>query len=132
MTSATPLAPTPTIFERLGGSDGIAGLVDDIVDAHMQNPTIRARFLPIKEDPQRLATTKQHLCHFIAAGTGGPAQYAGRSMPEAHRGMNVSAQEYMAAVDDIMAVLGRHGIDEATQNDVLAIAYRLKADIVGL
>ena len=50
-------------------------------------------------------------------------------MPDAHRGMNLSAAEYVAAIDDILTVLGTHGIDEQSQKDVLAIAYSLKGQI---
>lgn len=119
-----------SLFERLGGSKGIANLVDDIVAAHMEHPTIKARFLPFASQPERLAEIKQHLCHFFESGSGGPAEYKGRTMPEAHNGMNINASEYMAAIDDIMQVLRRHDIDEQTQKDVLAIAYSLKDDIV--
>ena len=51
-------------------------------------------------------------------------------MRAAHRGMNVNEQEYVAVMDDILCVLGKHGIDEATKKDVLAILYSLKDDIV--
>jgi hemoglobin len=121
-----------SLYERLGGAKGISALVDDIVDAHMVHPAIKARFLPLQEKPERLKEVKQHLCHFIGAGTGGPEQYTGKSMPEAHRGMNISEAEYMAALDDIMLVLERHGIDEQTRKDVLAIGYGLKQDILRL
>jgi hypothetical protein len=42
-------------------------------------------------------------------------------MREAHRGMNISEAEFVAAVDDILAALQRHGIDQSTQKDILAI-----------
>lgn len=119
-----------TLYERLGAAKGIAKLVDDIVDAHMVNPVIKARFLPYREDSQHLSQLKQQLCNFLGMGSGGPEQYQGRSMVEAHRGMNVNATEYIAVVDDIMAVLGKHRIDEQTKKDVLAIAYSLKGEIV--
>jgi len=121
---------TPLLFERLGGTPGINALVDDIVALHMENPAIRVRFRPYLETPDTLATTKQHLCAFLEAGSGGTAQYAGRSMPDAHRGMNISEAEYMAAIDDILAALRKHNIDEQSQKDVLAIAYSLKGDII--
>jgi hemoglobin len=89
-----------------------------------------ARFLPYRDDPDHLATVKQHLRNFLGAGSGGPEHYAGRSMPEAHRGMNVSAGEYMAGLDDILGSLDKHGIDEQTRKDVLAIAYSLKDEII--
>lgn len=119
-----------TLFERLGGSAGIHALVDDIVSLHMENPAIKARFQPYLSTPDKLEATKRHLCAFLEAGSGGPAAYTGRSMPDAHRGMNINASEYMAALDDILAALRKHGIDEQTQTDVLAIAYSLKGDIL--
>jgi len=121
---------TASLYERLGGAQGISVLVDEIVELHMSNPAIKARFLPQKDDLAHLAQVKQHTCNFLGAGSGGPEQYKGRSMKEAHRGMNVSEAEYMAAVDDILAALQKHGVDEQSQKDVLAIAYSLKADII--
>ena len=118
------------LFRRLGGPEGIAAIVDDIVVAHSENPVIRARFLPIVGDAARLAVIKRHTCQFLEMGGGGPAAYEGRSMPDAHRGMNINAEEYLAAVDDILMVLTRRGLDEQTRNDVLVIAYGLKATIL--
>jgi hemoglobin len=119
-----------TLYERLGSAKGIAALVDDIVEAHMANPVISARFLPYRSQPERLAAVKQHTRNFFGAGTGGPEKYEGRDMRTAHRGMNVNAEEYMATVDDILATLEKHRIDEATRKDVLAIAWSLKGDIM--
>ena len=121
-----------TLYRRLGGTEGIASLVDDLVVAHLENPTIKARFLPYLSDPARVSVIKQHTCQFLESGGGGPAKYEGRSMPDAHRGMNISAAEYMAATDDILLVLRKHDIDEQTQKDVLWIAYSLKAGIVNV
>jgi hemoglobin len=119
-----------SLYERLGGAKGIAALVDDIVEAHMANPVISARFLPYRSQPERLAAVKQHTRNFLGAGTGGLEKYEGRDMRTAHRGMNVNAEEYMATVDDILATLEKHRIDEAARKDVLAIAWSLKGDIM--
>ena len=119
-----------SLFERLGGSSGIDALVDDIVALHMENPVIRARFRPYLETPDKLATTKLHLRSFLEAGSGGTAQYTGRSMQDTHRGMNINEAEYMAATDDILSALREHKVDEQTQKDVLAIAYSLKEEIL--
>lgn len=119
-----------SLFQRLGGTSGINKLVEDIVALHMENPTIKARFRPYLEQADRLAIIKGHLCTFLEAGSGGSAAYQGRDMRTTHRGMNISAEEYMAAVDDIIAVLKKHSIDEQSQKDVLAIAWSLKPDII--
>lgn len=131
MTNPAPATATPTLYDRLGGQSGIEAIVHDIVEAHMINPVIAPRFTPYRETPETLATVKGHLANFLAEGTGGPAAYQGRSMPEAHRGMNISTAEYVAAVDDIVQTLDAHSIDAETQQAVLAIAYSLKGEIVG-
>ena len=118
------------LYERLGGATGIATLVDDIVEAHMNNPLVKARFLPYRDDPDRVAGVKRHTRNFLGAGSGGPEQYKGRSMPETHRGMNISAEEYMAVIDDILSALDKNKIDEQSRKDVLAIAYSLKDQIM--
>lgn len=119
-----------SLYERLGGRKGITALIDDIVEAHMQNPLIQVRFLPYKEDPENLKMIKRHLVEFFCAGSGGEEAYTGRDMESAHRGMNISEAEYMAATDDILKTLDKHGIDEASKKDVLAIAYSLKEQIM--
>ena len=121
-----------TLYQRLGGSSGINALVTDIVALHMENPVIRARFRPYLETPEKLEITKKHLCAFLEAGSGGTAKYTGRTMRDTHRGMNINEAEYMATIDDILTALRKHGIDEQTQKDVLAIAYSLKGEILHL
>lgn len=128
--SAKTLPPEKTLFERLGGTEGISAIVDDVVEAHVNNPAIGARFKPIMDEPERLAKIRQHTIDFFSAGSGGPVVYTGRDMPSAHRGMNISAAEYMHVVDDIMGVLEIHNIDEESKKDVLAILWSLKQTIM--
>ncbi len=119
-----------SLYESLGGSVGIAAIVDDVVEEHMKNPAISARFLPYKDEPERLAALKKHTVDFFSAGSGGPVVYKGRDMPTAHKGMNITPAEYQHTVDDIMKVLGEHNIDEQSKVNVLAILSSLKDSIV--
>lgn len=118
------------LFERLGGTAGISRIVDDVVETHMNNSFISARFLPYKEQPERLKIIKQHTVDFFSAGSGGPITYKGRDMPTAHKGMNINPAEYMHVVDDIMQVLQKHTIDDQSQKDVLHILWSLKGMII--
>ena len=119
-----------TLFERLGGREGIVKIVDDVVENHMNNPAVNVRFLPYKEDPEGLAQIKNHTVDFFSAGSGGPATYNGREMHVVHRGMNISHAEYMHVTDDIMEVLDKHKIDDESKKDVLAIVWSLKETII--
>ena len=117
---------TTSLYQRLGGADGMARLVDDVVAAHLANPLIKTRFEQIKD----MAHTKQLVREFFTAGSGGPANYTGKGMIGAHKGMNISEQEYLSAMDDIFGVMTKNGIDDDAKKDVLAILYSLKGEII--
>lgn len=118
------------LFDRLGGTMGITSIVDDVVEEHMKNPAIQARFLPYKDQQEKLAIIKQHTVEFFSAGSGGPVVYNGKDMPSTHKGMNINPTEYMHVVDDILIVLRKHKKDEETQKDVLHILWSLKDAII--
>lgn len=119
-----------SLFNRLGGTEGISMIVDDTVENHMNNPNINARFLPYKDRPEQMNLIKQHTIDFFSAGSGGPAIYSGKDMVTAHKGMNISHAEYMHTIDDIFMALDKHAIDEDTKKDVLFILWSLKNMII--
>jgi hemoglobin len=51
-------------------------------------------------------------------------------MLTAHKGMNISEQEYLAVMDDIVGAMDKNKLDESTKNDVIAILYSLKENII--
>jgi len=121
---------TKTLFERLGSREGIAIIVNDALENHMNNPNINARFLPYKNRPEYLAVVKQHTIDFFIMGSGGPSAYKGRDMTTTHTGMNINPGEYMYVIDDIFDALDKNGIDEDSKKDVLAILWSLKGMIL--
>ena len=121
-----------TLYERLGELQGITKLVDDVVDLHMSNPQVSPRFLPFKDQPERLSTIKQHTVNFFCAGSGGPQEYKGRDMVSTHKGMNISEQEFLAVIDDILGAMEKNGYQDEDKKDVLAILYSLKEGVIRL
>ena len=115
-----------SLYERLGGETGVRKLANDIADNHMDNPLIKTRF-DIVDDMDK---TKQLVFEFIAAGTGGPQSYTGRDMLSAHKGMNISEQEFIAVVDDILNAMDKNNLGEREKNEMLAIGYSLKDEII--
>lgn len=121
-----------TLYERLGEFNGITKLVDDVVSIHMTNPSVSPRFLPLKDQPEHLKMIKQHTVNFFCAGSGGPQEYKGRDMVSTHKGMNISEQEFLAVVDDIMEAMDNNNYQEEDKKDVLAILYSLKEGVIRL
>ena len=116
---------TESLYQRLGGADGLSKIVKCALDNHLKNPVVSTRF-------QGSDMNKLHrlAVEFFGMGSGGPEQYTGRDMKTAHQGMNISEQEFVAVIDDILQALDDNDIDGATRNEVLGILYSMKGDIV--
>jgi hemoglobin len=63
-------------------------------------------------------------------GAGGPQKYEGRDMRTVHAGMNISEQELIATIDDFVAAMKDQGAGAAEVNEVVAILYSLKAEVL--
>ncbi len=121
-----------SLYDRLGGADGISSIVDDIIAQHLKNPVVSEQFTYLANDPKKMEMVKVHLRDFLGMGTGGSEQYTGKSVPDAHQGMNVSTEEFVSAVDDILLVLNDHGVSDQTKKDMLYILYSFKGQVIGL
>lgn len=108
---------TISLYQRLGGDEGIARLVDDVIAAHLANPLVKTRFEEIRD----MTHTKQLVSEFFTAGLGSPPTYTGKGMLGAHKGPSVSEQEFQAAINDIVGAMNKNGMDEGSKNDILAI-----------
>ena len=116
---------TSSLYERLGRHDGIARITRTLLDNHMANPLVNARY-----GTSDLPKVEQRVIEFFCAGAGGPEAYTGKDMVATHKGMNVNEQEFVAVIDDAMAALATHDIDPTTRNEVLGILWSLKGEIV--
>lgn len=66
----------------------------------------------------------------ICEATGGPCSYTGRDMKEAHTHMGVTAAEFDAQVDALVASLNHFDVPQAEQDELLALLAPMRDDIV--
>jgi len=119
-----------SIYEKLGGEEGISGAVEQIVAKHLENEQIKHYFLALKENPEYFEQFKQHVKDFLGAGTGGGTEYKGRDMVGAHTGLNISEADFLAAIDDILFVLDANKVDRVSRNELLAVLYSMKDAVI--
>ena len=115
-----------TLYERLGRREGITRITADLMKNHLANPMVKTRY----ENSEDLARVERRAVEFFCAGTGGPETYTGQDMVATHKGMNISEQEFMSVIDDVMDALQKNAIDEATRNEVLAILWSMRTEVV--
>ena len=114
-----------SLYERLGGEEKIRKIATTLFDIHAKNPTISARYENSERDK-----VIQLVFEFLCSATGGPQEYTGRDMLTVHRGMNISEQEFMAVLDDILVALQAHGVGQREQEELLLANYNLRKDII--
>ena len=119
-----------TIYEKLGGAEGISSAVDQIVARHLENEDIKHYFIPLTENPEYFEQFKQHVKDFLGAGTGGGTEYTGRDMAGAHNGLNISESEFLSGLDDILFVLDANNVDRVSRNELLATLYSMKDAVI--
>ncbi len=113
-----------SLYERLGGTEGIGSIAKDLVHNHLANPAVATRF-----EGKDVDTLINGAATFFIAGTGGPDVYKGKDMLATQKGMNISATEFMAALNDALAALEKNGVGQREQEEVLFILYSMRSDI---
>ena len=114
-----------SLFERLGGKNAITSVVEDFVARCAGDTRINKKF--VRTDIPRL---RSMLIDQVSEASGGPARYTGRDMKTTHDGMKVTAGEFDALVEDLVATLNRFGVGKREQDELLGILGPLRSDIV--
>lgn len=98
---------------------------NDIIDNHLANKAIATRI-----SNSKVSKIKNAAATFFISGTGGPDVYKGKDLLAAHKGMNISALEFMAVLDDALAALKTNKIAQRELEEVLFILYSMRSQIV--
>ncbi len=114
-----------SLYERLGGTDGIQRIANVLVDNHAANPVTAARFVDTDLDK-----AKKGAAEFFISGTGGPNVYTGLDMVAVHRGMNISETELVAVLSDALDALRKNNVGQREQEEVLFILFSMRDDVL--
>lgn len=116
-------------YQRIGGGRAVSAVVDRFYESVLADPQLAPFF--VESDMNRL---KRHQVLLISQVMGGPADYDGRSLREAHSGMNIKSDDFDRVVTHLVTalqeasvpdeVIGRLGtqLGEAQKDVVEAVA----------
>jgi hemoglobin len=123
--SVSAFAQQKSLYDRLGGKDAIAAVVDDFAGNVLADTRINKKFA--KSDPARLLA---NLKDFVCFATGGPCKYTGLSMKESHKNMGSTAGEFNALVEDLVKTLDKFNVGDQEKKELLGALAGLRGDIV--
>ena len=133
-----------TLYERLGGEKGLAAIVEDFVPRAIADPRVnwerkgvtqggisinRNKSVTWDANKGNIATLKKHMVEFLSVATGGPPQYGGKEMKQAHAGLHITNAEFDASVGDLKATLDKLQVPNPEQKELLAIIESTRAQI---
>ncbi len=133
-----------SLFERLGGDEGIKLIVEDFLARALADPRVnwerkgitqgglsinRSKSVEWKPSGENIAKLKTHLAQFLSLATGGPAKYEGRDMQEVHAGMHITNAEFDATIGDLKATLDKLGVAIDEQKELMAIVESTRPQI---
>jgi truncated hemoglobin YjbI len=124
-------AKPATLWDRLGGPNNVAKVVDDFVSRASKDDRVdftRKGKYPLNDE--KVKQLKKELIDFVSQATAGPRGYTGENMKKAHEGMEITDKQFDAAVEDLKEALDKYVTDKAAMNELLKTVKSTRSAIV--
>ncbi len=119
-----------SLYERLGGYNAIAAVVDDFVGRLVADKQLGRFFVGHSTNSKK--KQRQLIVDMICEATGGPCIYTGRDMKTTHTGLNITESDWQVGVKLLTATLDKFKVPQKERDDVFGAVSGLKPDIVGI
>jgi hemoglobin len=116
------------LYQRLGGYDAISAVVGDFAERLFADPKLERFFGGMSTDTRK--RFKQLNVELVCSATGGPCEYLGRSMPQAHQGSNIRDADFDQVAAHLVATLDKFKVPKKEKDELLAIVGGLRPAIV--
>jgi hemoglobin len=141
--------PAPTLYDRLGKTEGISNIVDALIanvgaETATTNSVMLRSHKPMLDavngvsgvnggaptDPTRLQRLRNNVIDQLGEATGGPLTYKGKSMLVAHTGMAVTNNEFSVWRKQLEASLNTNKVSETDKAALYVIIDKMHDDVV--
>lgn len=120
--------PATSLYQRMGGYDVIAAVIDDLFAILHADPDF-ARFFGGRSEDSAVRS-RQLLVDQMCALSGGPCHYIGRDMKTSHLGLGITNAEWEENMKASDAALAKNVVGQAERAEFLALFERYRDDIV--
>lgn len=116
---------TESIFEQIGGEAAVNAAVDIFYRKVLADDRISHFFDTIDMEAQHV---KQKA--FLTMAFGGPNNYSGKDMREAHKHMNLTEEHFNAVAENLVGTLEELSVPQNLIDGVVEIALSVKDDVL--
>ena len=114
-----------SIYDRLGGAEAIKATVEKFYQRVLDDPQLQPFFANADMD-----SLKAQQVRFFTQALGGPAEYKGRSMKEAHAPLAIEQRHFDLVAGHLMAALVSLSVPKLLMDEVVAVVAPLASEIV--
>ena len=115
-----------SLYERIGGSEAIAGMVASFYSKVIADPNLRPYF-----DHAVLDKLKHMQIEFFSAALDGPIRYTGRLVANAHHGLGVTRQHFQFFVEHLFETLADYPLSEQDRYEIISRINTYADDVIG-
>ena len=121
----------PSLYDRLGGVNAIAMVVDRFSDTIIYNPKLNVN-PALKEWNKKgqLPALKFMRTLWACEATGGPFKYTGKPLDQAHEHLHLTSEEFDEVGGEIAKALDELGVPQRERDEFLAAIVAQKDDVV--
>ncbi len=116
------------LYQRLGGYDAIAAVVDDFIGRLATDPKFTKFF--VGHGTSSIKKIRQLIVDQLCEVSGGPCYYTGRDMKTAHAGLGITETDWNDSVVHLVATLDKFKVPQKEKDEVIGAIAGLKGDIV--
>ena len=114
-----------SLYEKLGGAGAIDAAVDIFYRKVLTDDRISHFFDTVDMDSQHVIQKA-----FLTMAFGGPNNYTGQDMRNAHKHMKLTEEHFNAVAENLVATLKELNVGEDDINEVVTIALSVKDDVL--
>jgi hemoglobin len=112
-------------YEAVGGGAAVSAVVNDFYDRVLDDPQLAPYF----EDVD-MARLKRHQVLLVTKVLGGPDNYTGRPLDEAHEGLGITSDDFNAVVGHLAGAMKDAGVPDDIIGRAGAAVVATEPDIV--
>lgn len=116
-----------SIYEKIGGEAAVNAAVDIFYRKVLSDDRISHFFDTVDMDAQLV---KQKA--FLTMAFGGPNNYSGQDMREAHKGMNLTEIHFNAVAECLTSTLEELSVPQDIIDEIIGICLSVKDDVLNV
>jgi hemoglobin len=115
-----------SVYQQIGGRTAVESVVDDFYDRVLDDDRLVHFF-----DGMDMDELHSHQVQFISSVAGGPVEYDGSDMREAHDHLDIGEADFDAVGDHLEVALRENGVEAENVDAIMAEVAALKDPVVG-